>query len=103
MRLSWASFDGLDTWFEVNYYSNITPQKENLNRGPWVKLETAERNLLKEYNEVYVICGTLYEEEIATLPNADESHLVPSHFWKVIICEKDSEVKAAIIPLNHSK
>jgi endonuclease G, mitochondrial len=90
-----ASFDGLDTWYEVNYYSNITPQMENLNRGPWVKLENAERELLKEYDAIYVICGTLYEADFPPLPNADEPHIIPSHFWKVIICEKGSKVKIA--------
>ena len=36
-----GSFDGTETWYEVNYLSNIVPQKSSLNRGRWKQLEGA--------------------------------------------------------------
>ena len=28
--------------------------------------------------------GPLYEAKMPPLPNADESHVVPSHYWKIV-------------------
>jgi len=36
-----ASFAGTVFWRTTNYLSNITPQKSDLNQGPWVNLEAA--------------------------------------------------------------
>jgi endonuclease G, mitochondrial len=84
-----ASFAGTVFWRTTNYLSNITPQKSALNQGPWVALETAVRNATYELGEVYVITGPLYgteatPSEVMTLPRSDESHVVPSAYWKII-------------------
>lgn len=79
-----ASFDGTPYWGETNYLSNITPQKSALNQGPWRLLEEVERNLLKKYDLIYVMTGPLYEREMPPLPGADETHAVPSGYWRII-------------------
>ena len=79
-----ASFLGTQFWKETNYLSNITPQKSALNQGPWKRLETAERNLTKKFDAVWVLTGPVYEASEPTLPHADEEHRVPSAYWKVI-------------------
>jgi endonuclease G len=79
-----ASFKGTDYWPETNYYSNITPQYSDLNRGPWKRLEEAVRELARAGNVVYVITGPLYEREMPPLPHCDEPHRVPSGYWKII-------------------
>ena len=43
-----ASFKGTKSWSETNYLSNITPQKSELNQGPWKQLEDKVRDLAKE-------------------------------------------------------
>lgn len=70
---------------QTNHLSNITPQKENLNRGPWVKLENDIRTLVQLNRLAYVITGPLYEYEMEPLPKANEKHTVPSAYWKVVI------------------
>jgi endonuclease G len=79
-----ASFKGTLDWWETNYYSNITPQKSDLNQGPWVKIEEMERELARAGNVVYVMTGPLYEREMPPLPNCDEPHRVPSGYWKIV-------------------
>ena len=37
----------------------------------------------------------LYEREVPPLPEADESHRVPSGYWKIITTEKDGVIKIA--------
>ena len=63
-----GSFDGYERWHEVNYYSNIVPQKASLNRGAWKKLESVERELVEDCLNLYVMCGTIYEDSMPSLP-----------------------------------
>jgi len=76
---------------QTNYLSNITPQKADLNRGPWVKLENDIRTLVQMNRLVYVMTGPLYEHEMAPLPKANEKHTVPSAYWKVVIVPTGSK------------
>jgi endonuclease G len=80
-----ASFKGTKYWQETNYLSNITPQKSDLNQGPWRVLEERVRAFVKANNIVYVLTGPLYEKEMRRLPGADEEHRIPSGYWKIII------------------
>lgn len=93
-----ASFKGTKCWEETNVLSNITPQKSALNQGPWKHLEDQVRDLVKAGNVVYVITGPLYEREMPSLPKADESHKVPSGYWKIILVQENeslSSIKSA--------
>jgi endonuclease G, mitochondrial len=80
-----ASFDGTPDWVEVNYLSNITPQKSDLNRGAWKHLEIAVRRLLDSNEVVYVMTGPIFEREMPQLPKADEEHAIPSGYWKIVV------------------
>ncbi|WP_231295668.1 DNA/RNA non-specific endonuclease [Colwellia sp. PAMC 21821] len=79
-----ASFAGHKNWAELNYLSNITPQKSALNQGSWVALEVAVRKAVSFRNSLYVITGTLYLEPEKPLPGADETHTIPSAYFKVV-------------------
>ncbi len=90
-----ASFKGSRYASQVNFYSNITPQKSALNGGPWMRLEGAVRNLVVKYQEVWVMTGPLYEGDMPALSNAGEAHKVPSGFWKIIVIEDGEQTRAA--------
>lgn len=81
-----AAFSGTVYWRDTNFLSNITPQKEDLNAGSWMHLEGAVRNAAYKLREVFVVTGPLYDpdENQMTLPQADESHEVPTGYWKVV-------------------
>ena len=80
-----ASFAGTVFWRVTNYLSNITPQKKGLNRGPWKDLESAVRDAAYHLRQLYVVTGPLYDKtEMQDLPEADEQHVVPTGYWKVI-------------------
>jgi len=97
-----ASLSAYSTWKELNYLSNITPQRSELNQGPWRILEERVRNLAErsDVDNVYVVTGTLYEFFYAELPNADEEHQIPSHYWKVVYWRDGSETKTAAFILG---
>ena len=90
-----ASFSNTSTWSELNYLSNITPQDSDLNQGPWVDLESAVRTYVRTGQDVYVVTGPLYEWTFASLPGADESHTIPSGYFKVVITDDNGWVEAS--------
>lgn len=92
-----ASFSATTSWKTTNYLSNITPQKSALNQGAWKNLEGAVRDLAKMSGTeaVYIVTGPLYEQNMPQLPEADESHLVPSGYWKIVATETDGSIKIA--------
>lgn len=92
-----ASFSGTPFWEETNLLSNITPQRSTLNQGAWRLLETAVRRLAKasETRGVYVITGPLYERPMPYLPHADEVHLMPSGYWKIIATKDGDNTRTA--------
>ena len=97
-----ASFAGSRYWSELNYLSNITPQHKDLNQGPWKNLEDAVRAAVKYHDSLFVITGAIYEGTPLQLPNADESHRVPSSYFKVIYNRKGESV-AFVMKQSESK
>lgn len=92
-----AAFSGTRSPGDTNILSNITPQGQALNRGPWQRLEGAERAFVtSQRTPLYVITGPLYERLLPALPGANERHRVPSGYWKVITTE-DGRVASFIM------
>ncbi len=92
-----ASLSNYSDWQTLNYLSNITPQRSELNQGPWNILEQRVRSLANrsDVGNVYVVTGPLYEYHFADLPNADESHTIPSGYWKVIYINQSGTIQTA--------
>ncbi|QJI38716.1 DNA/RNA non-specific endonuclease [Pseudomonas sp. ADAK13] len=88
-----ASMAGVADWQTLNYLSNITPQKSDLNQGPWARLEDQERNLSQDaaVDEVYVMTGPLYEKFIGSLPGTNKVHTIPSGYWKIVSVGKSPQ------------
>lgn len=90
-----ASVKGSRFASQVNYYSNITPQRPNLNQGPWRELEDKVRDLVEKYQQVWVMTDPLYERPMPPLPHSDEAHTVPSGYWKIIAIEDSGTLRVA--------
>ncbi len=73
--------------------SNIVPQKKDFNRGAWLKVEKFVRRLVIKYHEAWVYTGPLFERMVDSLPNANESHVVPSGFRKIIFVQDGDDIK----------
>lgn len=84
-----GSFKGSRFAAQTNYFSNITPQKSKMNKGPWKFLENSVRELVRSGQTVHVMTGPLYERNMPNLPNANEIHRVPSGYWKVVVLLKN--------------
>ncbi|HEX2616540.1 MAG TPA: DNA/RNA non-specific endonuclease [Flavobacteriales bacterium] len=69
------------------YYSNISPQAPDLNRGAWAELEDWVRRYVHFANErVYVITGPVLSSGMGLLnkPTAKDDVSVPPLFFKVL-------------------
>lgn len=84
---------------ETFYYSNCAPQTTELNRGEWKMLEELSRNWGKEYGEVIVISGPVFEMNLKTMGADPEKNgagkiPIPNLFYKIIIRHQDQTYKA---------
>lgn len=86
---------------ESYYYSNISPQKPELNRIKWAQLE----NLIRQYvissgEPVFVVTGGVLKDNLKTI-GSDNKISVPEKFYKVIAGISGSEKKGiAFLMLN---
>ena len=65
---------------ETFLMTNMTPQTHALNAGPWEKLETYSRSMVRRDTTLYIIAGQYGEKE--KLKNKVS---VPTNFWKIIV------------------
>lgn len=89
-----AHFKNHEKWYVVNYLSNITPQKKNLNRGAWRIVEGIERKLAKSHGEVYVMTGPYYDTNVIIEGplNKRIPYVIPAGYWKIIALKQDNEI-----------
>jgi endonuclease G len=66
-----------------------------LNAGPWARLEEAVRSYVRQWETVWVVTGPLYESPMPALPGANEPHVVPSGYWKIIADWDGGDVSVA--------
>lgn len=93
-----ASFSGTRNYEPLNYMSNVTPQRTLLNQKLWNLLEQAERQfVLEKQAALYVLTGPLYERPMPPLPGADEEHIVPSGYFKVLAFERGGDIETAAV------
>lgn len=64
------------------FLTNVVPQTEENNVGPWNDLERDERALARAGRQLYVVAGPLFEGPRRTIGNGVE---VPSAVWKVVV------------------
>ena len=81
--------------------TNMIPQSPNCNRIVWMHLESYERELVEQGNELYIFAGPygtggsgsrgFFNEILITKKDGSEYKInVPSHSWKVMIILPES-------------
>lgn len=82
---------------ESFYFSNITPQTHQLNRGDWKDLEIWTRDQSTKYDSVKVWCGCIgSQKKIGTLS-------VPEKCWKVIYVKSKNKYQSYLFENNAQK
>lgn len=77
----------------MTYYgTNMMPQNSTLNRNIWASLEGKVRGWggLQTYDTLYVVTGAAFKST-KTIDNANGPIAVPSHCWKVLLCQRGNQ------------
>lgn len=65
-------------------FTNICPQRHNLNTGAWNDVELQCRAWAKRYGDLYIVCGpVLYDQQHKTIGR--NRVVVPEAFFKVVL------------------
>lgn len=100
----------LNTYF----FSNMTPQYSNFNRGIWQRLEGMVRDWVRTKGTLYVITGAVFDKDADGMRDSDSSAnrvsplnrvAVPTHYYKIIVKKRTgtSEAIAILLPHNNDK
>jgi endonuclease G len=82
---------------ESFYFSNMTPQTPQLNRGDWKMVEELTRLETNQYDSVHVWMGSVGEvKKIGGLS-------IPSQCWKVLYINKTKEWFAFLFNNDNTK
>ncbi len=68
---------------ESFYYSNVSPQRPEFNRGIWKKLEELVRTWAYDYKAIYVVTGPVLSGNLPTI--GTHQIAIPNYFFKVIL------------------
>ena len=77
----------------MTYYgTNMMPQDSTLNQNIWASLEGKVRGWggLQTYDTLYVVTGAAFKST-KTIDNANGPIAVPSHCWKVLLCQRGNQ------------
>ena len=84
---------------ETFLMSNITPQKPELNRKVWERLERLEEAYANKFGGIWIITGPIFDQHVELLNHLVE---IPDSFFKILIDEDKGKVRVLpfIVPQN---
>jgi len=83
--------------------TNICPQNHGLNKEDWNDLEIQCRSWAREYGEVTIVCGPLFEYEGDPRRIGKNKVMVPTGFFKVLYCAEPEPRTLGFIFKNNGK
>lgn len=72
---------------ESFYFSNISPQNNNLNRGVWKSIEELTRENAKRYGKLYVVTGPVFKSHKGKGTIGENRIVIPDAFYKVLLID----------------
>ncbi len=87
-------------------YSNVSPQRPDLNRGRWAELEDwTRRYVYYSKRRLFVATGPVLRDGLPTMQNPGHRNEVsiPEQFWKVIADLDGNEPKAIAFVMSNAK
>ena len=84
---------------ETFLMSNICPQKPDLNRKVWERLERLEEGYANKFGGIWIITGPIFDQHVEILNHQVE---IPDAFYKILIDEDKGKVRVLpfIVPQN---
>lgn len=82
----------ITTMAESFYFSNMSPQAPQFNRGIWKKLEELVRTWAIENESIYIVTGPILDNHLKRI--GPDQVAVPEYYYKVILDYSSPEIKA---------
>ncbi len=95
-----------DALLGTYYYSNISPQVADLNRGKWADLEDwGRRYVYYSKKRLFIVTGPVLRDGLPTMQKEGHKNEVsiPEYFWKVIADLDSDEPKAIAFVMSNAK
>lgn len=72
---------------ESYFYSNMSPQVADFNRGGWADLESSIRGYLYQHPEtqLYVVTGGILQDGLPVIERSVNKVSIPEYFFKVVV------------------
>lgn len=67
------------------FYSNMTPQRPELNRESWARLENLVREFAVDAGEVMVVTGPVLRDDLPKIPQGSMRVSIPKLYFKVVV------------------
>ncbi len=85
---------------ESYFYSNMSPQLADFNRGSWGELEDAIRGYIyrNPASQLYVITGPFLEDGLPKIERGINKLSIPKRYWKVVMDLKNKKAIGFIMP-----
>ncbi|MEM9935075.1 MAG: DNA/RNA non-specific endonuclease [Bacteroidota bacterium] len=89
---------------ESYFYSNMSPQLPELNRGIWAELEGIMRGYIISHpeTELYVVTGPVLHDSLPPIQRSLNKVSIPEKFFKVIVDVKNERGIGFILPNKKS-
>ncbi len=84
---------------ESYYYSNMSPQKADLNRGRWAELEDVLREyVVRNKVQLYVVSGGILKPELQKIERGTNKVSIPEAYFKVALDLDNKQAIGFIMP-----
>ncbi|MGB6036880.1 MAG: DNA/RNA non-specific endonuclease [Cryomorphaceae bacterium] len=84
---------------ESYFYSNMTPQHPEFNRGAWAELESYIRDYAIENQvDLYVVTGPVLNDELPKVERSVNGMSLPAYHYKVVLDLKNGESIGFLMP-----
>lgn len=84
---------------ESYFYSNMTPQHPDFNRGAWAELEGYVRSYAIENDvDLYVVTGPVLNSDLRKVERSVNEMSLPEYHYKVIFDEKNARAIGFLMP-----
>lgn len=85
---------------ESYFYSNMSPQKAEFNRGAWGQLEDRIRGYMYRHPEtqLYVVTGPVLRDDLPVVERGVNKVSIPHYFYKVVVDLKNKKGIGFLMP-----
>lgn len=85
---------------ESYFYSNMSPQVPELNRGAWAELESILRNYIYRHpkSQLYIVSGPVLHDALPKIERSINQISIPEQYFKVVLDLKYQRAIAFLMP-----